>query len=88
MSLADLTGMSLADLTGMSLADLTGMSLADLTGMSLADLTGMSLADLTGIPKNSASAVLTPAEYTIPFLDFKPLCSQKSLKACCTVGSR
>jgi len=83
-----LTGMLLMVLTGMSLMVLTGMSLMVLTGMSLMVLTGMSLMVLTGIPKNSASAVLTPAEYTIPFLDFKPLCSQKSLKACCTVGSR
>ena len=53
----------------------------------LLDLLGMLLASETDIPKNSASAALTPAENIVPFLDIKPFCLQKAMSACSTSGA-
>jgi hypothetical protein len=80
-----LARMLLAEVAGM-LRELLSVLLASLSMLSL--FGGMLPVSVSAMPKNSASAAFTPAEYIKPFLDISPFCSQKAISACSTAGSR
>ena len=85
LGMLSVTGMLLAEVAGM-LWQLFSVLLTLLSMLPV--FRGMLSALVCAIPKNSASAAFTPAEYIKPFLDISPFCSQKAISACSTAGSR